>query len=78
MSKIQITELNKNTSEFNTLNDQETAEVVGGYRDKYAYIYQDNYNNTYQLAFGGYGYYSSANNSNYTDQYNSAYVDQRY
>ncbi|WP_019505020.1 hypothetical protein [Pleurocapsa sp. PCC 7319] len=73
MSKIQITELNKIASEFNLLNTQETTEVIGGYRDKYATIYQSNYNDTLQFASGG--YYSSSN-SNYTSQSNYASVYQ--
>lgn len=37
MSKIQIEELSSNASEFTTLNNQETSEVVGGYSYRYSY-----------------------------------------
>ena len=37
MSKIQIKELSSTTSEFTTLNSQETSEVIGGYSYYYSY-----------------------------------------
>ncbi|MDJ0571993.1 MAG: hypothetical protein QNJ53_23510 [Pleurocapsa sp. MO_192.B19] len=76
MSKIQIAALNRNASEFNALNDQETTEVVGGYggyssyyfSEKIALVDQFNGNTTNQAALAD--YYGSAYNSNYTDQNN--------
>jgi hypothetical protein len=37
MSKIQINELSSNASEFITLNNRETSEVLGGYSYHYSY-----------------------------------------
>ncbi|WP_019505018.1 hypothetical protein [Pleurocapsa sp. PCC 7319] len=73
MSKIQIKELNRTTSEFDALNEQQTNKVVGGYFDKSAYISQFNYNSTLQIADS---YYGSASNYNSTYQDNSASVYQ--
>ncbi len=83
MSKIQIVELNRNASEFNALNDQETTEVVGGYGGYYSYDYsskiaaisQVNFNETNQAALGG-GYYGGASNYNSTYQNNSVSIYQ--
>ncbi|MDJ0590782.1 MAG: hypothetical protein QNJ72_12410 [Pleurocapsa sp. MO_226.B13] len=90
MSKIQIDQLNLNASEFNTLNKEETAEVVGGYSyyyqpyysysssyysdNDFAAVHQSNYNATQQVAFGG--YYGDTVNNNYTNQNNSANIYQ--
>ena len=88
MSKIQIDELNLNASEFNTLSQDETAEVVGGYwyYPSYSYSYysysdndfavvqQANYNSTQQVSFGG--KYGNTGNSNGTSQSNYAYISQ--
>jgi len=81
MSKIQINELNN--SELEVLNAEATTEVVGGfslYRSKYyskksVSLEQVNLNENTQVAFGG-GKFSSTGNSNYTSQYNSAYISQ--
>jgi hypothetical protein len=79
MSKIQINELNNN-SELEVLNAQETTEVVGGYyygygsySDKFASVFQNNYNETNQAALS---YYGDASNSNTTNQNNSANIYQ--
>ena len=92
MSTIKITQLNQNTSELNTLNDRETAEVVGGYyygsysyssyvstniSEKLASVKQENVNFNSQAALGG-GKFSSNGNSNSTSQGNSLSIDQRY
>jgi hypothetical protein len=84
MSKIQINELNLNASEFNTLNTEETAKVVGGYYyggyysyysdNDFAAVKQGNFNATKQVAFGG--YYGDTYNTNSTDQNNSANIYQ--
>jgi hypothetical protein len=81
MSKIQIAQLNETASEFTALNDSETADVVGGYgyyggyySDKYANVYQNNSNETTQVAFGG--YYGDINQNNSTNQSNSANIYQ--
>ncbi|MDJ0571994.1 MAG: hypothetical protein QNJ53_23515 [Pleurocapsa sp. MO_192.B19] len=83
MSKIQIAALNRNASEFNALNDQETAEVVGGYGGYYSEYYssklaavqQANFNETNQAALGG-GYYDGASNYNSTYQNNFVSISQ--
>lgn len=75
MSKIQINELNANSIE--SLNAQETTEVVGGLADffngKFANLNQQNFNFTQQaaIAIGG-----SASNSNTTTQTNNGSVTQ--
>jgi hypothetical protein len=85
MSKIQINELNLNASEFNTLNAEETTEVVGGYYggyyssyysfdDDFAAVQQGNFNATEQVALGG--YFGDTYNTNSTSQNNSANIYQ--
>ena len=83
MSKIQFNELNN--SELEVLNTQETAEVVGGFfvsytdifsfSSKYASVYQSNFNDNDQAAFGG-GSFSSNGNSNNTSQGNNLNINQ--
>ena len=90
MSTIQINQLNQNSSEFTSLNDRETAEVVGGnyyggYSSYYSYyssksnknavVKQANFNSTQQAALGG-GRFSSNGNSNSTYQFNDATIVQ--
>ena len=90
MSTIKINQLNQNSSEFTSLNDRETAEVVGGYyyggyssyfstniSKKFASVKQENANFTSQAALGG-GRFSSNGNSNSTSQGNSSFIDQSF
>ena len=83
MSKIQFNELNN--SEFNALNQAETAAVVGGYWGSYISIYtysdddiaaltQANVNGTQQTGLGGFG--GNVINQNGTGQGNSATIVQ--
>ena len=88
MSKIQIDELNLNASEFNTLSQDETAEVVGGYwyypsystyisfssDDDIAAVKQGNFNSTQQAALGG--FFGNTGNSNGTGQGNTVIISQ--
>jgi hypothetical protein len=64
MSKIQISELNLTTSEFNQLNDGESGSVVGGGNVNNN---QSNNNGTYQSSFAGL-------NLNITNQSNTANI----
>ena len=89
MSKIQFNELN--ASELEVLNNEATAEVVGGwygyYGGYYSYSYSDytsyktavvdqfNGNSNNQAAFGG-GFKSNTSNRNGTSQNNSANIHQ--
>ena len=88
MSKIQFNELN--TSELEVLNNEATAEVVGGYgwggyyskhvskysfSEKFAAVQQSNYNSNAQAALGG-GKYSNTSNYNNTNQNNNANIYQ--
>ena len=91
MSKIQFNELNQNASELEVLNNEETAEVVGGYygyyrpsysyysstyiSEKFANVSQENVNFNSQAALGG-GKFSSNGNSNGTSQNNNANISQ--
>ena len=91
MSTIKINQLNQNSSEFTSLNDRETAEVVGGYyyggyssysnyynySSKFAKSKQANFNETNQVALGG-GKHTSNGNSNSTSQGNSSFIDQSF
>ena len=83
MSKIQFNELSN--SEFNALNQEETAAVVGGYWGDYISIYtysdddiaaltQTNLNGTQQTGLGG--KYGDVVNINGTGQGNSATIYQ--
>ena len=92
MSKIQFNQLNQNASEFTALNNDETAEVVGGYYGYYgsyfsysdsysvdikeAFVNQNNLNSNSQFALGGGKKYSSNGNNNGTSQNNNANISQ--
>ena len=86
MSKIQLSQLN--TSELETLNNEATAEVVGGYyggyyssyysdyySSKFAAVQQGNFNSNNQVAIGG-GAFSNTSNFNSTNQNNNATISQ--
>ena len=88
MSKIQFNELN--TSELEVLNNEATAEVVGGYGYGYYYskyvskystsyktavVSQHNFNENNQAALGG-GKFSNTSNYNNTNQNNNANIYQ--
>lgn len=67
MSKIQITELQASQSELNLLDDCQTGNVVGGYKDlgiNLANIVQINNNINVQIAFGGNNYNVANLNNN--------------
>ena len=86
MSKIQLAQLN--TSELEVLNNEATAEVVGGYYGGYyssyysnyasyktAVVDQANFNSNNQAAIGG-GAFSNTSNFNSTNQNNNATISQ--
>ena len=68
MSKIQFNELNQNASEFNTLNKEELAEVVGG--SYYYSYYYPGYSYSYYSSYYSDDDYASVN------QGNNSYVQQ--
>ena len=88
MSKIQLSQLN--SSELEVLNNEATAEVVGGYggyyggyssyysdyySSKIAVVDQANFNSNNQAAIGG-GAFSNTSNFNSTNQNNNATISQ--
>ena len=83
MSKIQFNELNKNASELEVLNTEETAGVVGGFRfnvssfnfedNDSVFLLQGDSTKVQQTALGGFG---DTVNSNGINQGNSANIYQ--